>query len=197
MDKKRYRAAVEAILFACAEPISAQQIAQAVGVDVFEIQQTLVTLKAEYSRQGRGICLLQLEDRWQMAARTEYLSMIQSVMATRKNTPLSPAALEVLAIIAYNQPVSRAFVEQVRGVDSSSTIQKLMQRGLVEEAGRLDLPGRPLSFRTTDVFLRTFGLSGLEELPPLHEHKAEMQAETSPEQVSLFMEEGLPPEDTL
>lgn len=197
MDKKRYRAAVEAILFACAEPISAQQIAQAVGVDVFEIQQTLVTLKAEYSRQGRGICLLQLEDRWQMAARTEYLSMIQSVMATRKNTPLSPAALEVLAIIAYNQPVSRAFVEQVRGVDSSSTIQKLMQRGLVEEAGRLDLPGRPLSFRTTDVFLRTFGLSGLEELPPLHEHKAEIQAETSPEQVSLFMEEGLPPEDTL
>lgn len=197
MDKKRYRAAVEAILFACAEPISAQQIAQAVGVDVFEIQQTLITLKAEYSRQGRGICLLQLEDRWQMAARTEYLSMIQSVMATRKNTPLSPAALEVLAIIAYNQPVSRAFVEQVRGVDSSSTIQKLMQRGLVEEAGRLDLPGRPLSFRTTDVFLRTFGLSGLEELPPLHEHKAEIQAETSPEQVSLFMEEGLPPEDTL
>ena len=197
MDKKRYRAAVEAILFACAEPISAQQIAQAVGVDVFEIQQTLVTLKAEYSRQGRGICLLQLEDRWQMAARTEYLSMIQSVMATRKNTPLSPAALEVLAIIAYNQPVSRAFVEQVRGVDSSSTIQKLMQRGLVEEAGRLDLPGRPLSFRTTDVFLRTFGLSGLEELPPLHEHKAEIQAETSPEQVSLFMEEGLPPEDML
>lgn len=197
MDKKRYRAAVEAILFACAEPISAQQIAQAVGVDVFEIQQTLITLKAEYSRQGRGICLLQLEDRWQMAARTEYLSMIQSVMATRKNTPLSPAALEVLAIIAYNQPVSRAFVEQVRGVDSSSTIQKLMQRGLVEEAGRLDLPGRPLSFRTTDVFLRTFGLSGLEELPPLHEHKAEIQAEISPEQVSLFMEEGLPPEDTL
>ena len=197
MDKKRYRAAVEAILFACAEPISAQQIAPAVGVDVFEIQQTLVTLKAEYSRQGRGICLLQLEDRWQMAARTEYLSMIQSVMATRKNTPLSPAALEVLAIIAYNQPVSRAFVEQVRGVDSSSTIQKLMQRGLVEEAGRLDLPGRPLSFRTTDVFLRTFGLSGLEELPPLHEHKAEIQAETSPEQVSLFMEEGLPPEDML
>lgn len=197
MDKKRYRAAVEAILFACAEPISAQQIAQAVGADVFEIQQTLVTLKAEYSRQGRGICLLQLEDRWQMAARTEYLSMIQSVMATRKNTPLSPAALEVLAIIAYNQPVSRAFVEQVRGVDSSSTIQKLMQRGLVEEAGRLDLPGRPLSFRTTDVFLRTFGLSGLEELPPLHEHKAEIQAETSPEQVSLFMEEELPPEDTL
>ncbi len=194
MDKKRYRAAVEAILFACAEPISAQQIAQAVGADVFEIQQTLVNLKAEYSRQGRGICLLQLEDRWQMAARTEYLSMIQTVMATKKNTPLSPAALEVLAIIAYNQPVSRAFVEQVRGVDSSSTIQKLIQKGLVEEAGRLDLPGRPLSFRTTDVFLRTFGLSGLEELPPLHEHKGEIQAPSAPEQVSLF-EEELPSEE--
>ena len=89
-------------------------------------------------------------------------------MDTRRNTPLSPAALEVLAIIAYNQPVSRSFIEQVRGVDSSSTVQTLVQKGLIEEAGRLDLPGRPVSFRTTDVFLRTFGIASLAELPPLH-----------------------------
>lgn len=197
MEKKRYRGAVEAVLFACAEPITAQQIAQVLEVDVFEIQQTLVTLKAEYHRQARGICLLQLEDRWQMAARNEFLPIIQSVMATKRNTPLSPAALEVLAIIAYNQPVSRAFVEQVRGVDSSSTIQKLVQKGLVEEAGRLDLPGRPLSFRTTDVFLHTFGLSSLEELPPLHEHKGEISTQEKPEQVSLFEEDELPPEDEI
>ena len=89
-------------------------------------------------------------------------------MDTRRNTPLSPAALEVLAIIAYNQPVSRSFIEQVRGVDSSSTVQTLQQKGLVEEAGRLDLPGRPISFKTTDAFLRTFGISSLRELPSLH-----------------------------
>ena len=91
------------------------------------------------------------------------------MLDNRRNTPLSQAALEVLAIIAYNQPVSRGFVEQVRGVDSSSTISKLIEKGLVEEAGRLDLPGHPVSFRTTDVFLRTFGLATLEQLPPLHE----------------------------
>ena len=93
---------------------------------------------------------------------------MRRALDTRRNTPLSPAALEVLAIIAYNQPVSRSFIEQVRGVDSSSTVQTLLQKGLVEEAGRLDLPGRPISFRTTDVFLRTFGISSLAQLPPLH-----------------------------
>jgi len=83
--------------------------------------------------------------------------------------PLSPAALEVLAIIAYNQPVSRSFIEQVRGVDSSSTVSKLMERGLIEEAGRLDLPGKPVAFRVTDTFLRVFGLGSLADLPPLHD----------------------------
>ena len=90
------------------------------------------------------------------------------MLDTRRGTPLSPAALEVLAVIAYNQPVSRSFIEQVRGVDSSSTVAKLLEKGLIEEAGRLNLPGHPISFRTTDVFLRTFGLQGLAQLPPLH-----------------------------
>ena len=91
------------------------------------------------------------------------------MMDTRRNAPLSPAALEVLAIIAYNQPVSRSFIEQVRGVDSSSTVSKLMERGLIEEAGRLDLPGKPVAFRVTDTFLRVFGLGSLADLPPLHD----------------------------
>ena len=101
---------------------------------------------------------------------------ISKISWTRGATRLSPAALEVLAIIAYNQPVSRSFIEQVRGVDSSSTVQTLVQKGLIEEAGRLDLPGRPVSFRTTDVFLRTFGIASLAELPPLHgDDYAEME----------------------
>lgn len=198
MEKNKYRAPVEAILFACGEPISAQQIAQAIEADVFEIQRTLVSIQQEYRRQARGFCLLQLEDRWQMAADSRFLPVIQKSMASQKNTPLSPAALEVLAIIAYNQPVSRAFVEQVRGVDSSSTIQKLLQRGLIEEAGRLDLPGRPLSFATTDVFLRTFGLTSLEELPPLHQHQQEISPnEPQQREFSDLLEEELPPEDEI
>ena len=113
---------------------------------------------------------------WQLATKTAYAPDIKDIMDTRRNTPLSPAALEVLAIIAYNQPVSRSFIEQVRGVDSSSTVQTLVQKGLIEEAGRLDLPGRPVSFRTTDVFLRTFGIASLAELPPLHgDDYAEME----------------------
>ena len=112
--------------------------------------------------------LLQLEDRWQLATKNEFADEVRRALDKRRNAPLSPAALEVLAIIAYNQPVSRSFIEQVRGVDSSSTVQTLIQKGLIEEAGRLDLPGRPVSFRTTDVFLRTFGISSLSQLPPLH-----------------------------
>ena len=130
----------------------------------------------DYEAEDRGLVLLQLEDRWQLATKTAYAPYIKDIMDTRRNTPLSPAALEVLAIIAYNQPVSRSFIEQVRGVDSSSTVQTLVQKGLIEEAGRLDLPGRPVSFRTTDVFLRTFGIASLAELPPLHgDDYAEME----------------------
>ena len=140
------------------------------------MERVLLSLSDDYASQDRGICLLHLEDRWQLATKNEYAAPIKTLMDNRRNTPLSSAALEVLAIIAYNQPVSRSFVEQVRGVDSSSTIQKLVQKGLVEEAGRLDLPGRPVSFRTTDVFLRTFGLKSLLDLPPLHEDDYPLEA---------------------
>ena len=117
-----------------------------------------------------GLMLLYFDrDRWQMATRPYYGEVVKRILDTRRNAPLSPAALEVLAIIAYNQPVSRSFIEQVRGVDSSSTVSKLMERGLIEEAGRLDLPGKPVAFRVTDTFLRVFGLGSLADLPPLHD----------------------------
>ena len=106
-----------------------------------------------------------------------------AALEVKNNTPLSQAALEVLAIIAYNQPVSRAFIEQVRGVDSSSTVSKLMERGLIEEAGRLDLPGKPVAFRVTDTFLRVFGLGSLADLPPLHD--APQKEEELPVQQTL------------
>lgn len=198
MENNRYRSAVEALLFASGDPVEPEQLAQVLHADTLQICKVLEQLQAEYDRQGRGICLLQLEGRWQMAARPAFASYIQELLATKKNVPLSPAALEVLAIIAYNQPVSRSFIEQVRGVDSSSTVQNLLQKGLIEEAGRLDLPGRPISFATTDVFLRTFGISSLQELPPLHQQQeaAPADAPQTPEN-EPDPTDDLPPEDAI
>lgn len=167
--EKEYKAAVEAILFAHGDAIGADKIAEALEIPKDHTVAILEQLQKEYEKADRGLCILPLGDKWQMATKTAVQEPVKRVLDNRRNTPLSQAALEVLAIIAYNQPVSRGFVEQVRGVDSSSTIAKLMEKGLVEEAGRLDLPGRPISLCTTEVFLRTFGLATLEQLPPLHE----------------------------
>ena len=169
MDLKQYKAAVEAMLFATGEPIGQDKLASVLEIEEPVVERLLYSLKDEYEKAERGLCLLQLEDRWQLATKKEYGEQVKNILDTRRNTPLSPAALETLTIIAYNQPVSRSFIEQVRGVDSSSSVSSLEEKGLIEEAGRLDLPGRPVSFRTTDVFLRTFGLTSLAELPPLHE----------------------------
>ncbi len=169
MDLKQYKAAVEAMLFATGEPVGQDKLAAALSIEEPVVERLLYSLREDYERTERGLCLLQLEDRWQIATKKEYGDYVRQILDTRRNAPLSPAALETLTIIAYNQPVSRSFIEQVRGVDSSSSVSNLQEKGLIEEAGRLDLPGRPVSFRTTDVFLRTFGLTSLRDLPALHE----------------------------
>ena len=169
MDYKLCKGAVEALLFASGDAVSAQKISEAVGVEVPAVEKILLTLRDDYDADDRGLCLLQLENRWQLATKPVYGDMVKKLLDNRRNVPLTQPALEVLAIIAYNQPVSRSFIEQVRGVDSSSTVANMVEKGLIEEAGRLDLPGRPISFRTTDVFLRTFGLRSLADLPPLHD----------------------------
>ena len=165
--EKRYRAAVEALLFGCADPVSARHLAEVLEADPAVIEQTLAALQAEYDSQHRGICLLRLEDRWQMAARSEFTPYIQAALAVKRNAPLSPAALEVLAIIAYNQSVTKSFVEQIRGVDSSSVVNSLVAKGLVQEMGRLEIPGRPISYGTTEHFLRCFGMQSIETLPKI------------------------------
>lgn len=169
MDLKTYKAAVEAILFAYGDPVSASKIADVLEIETSVVERLLRTIKDDLEEKDRGLVLLQLEDRWQLSTKNEFGEYVRAALDNRRNVPLSQAALEVLSIIAYNQPVSRSFIEQIRGVDSSSTVQNLVGKGLVEEAGRLDLPGRPVSFRTTDVFLRTFGLTSLQDLPPLRE----------------------------
>lgn len=168
LDLKGYKAAVEAMLFAHGEPVTAARIAQVLEIEAPVVERLLLAIRDDCDASDRGITLLQLEDRWQLATKARFGEPVRKLLDTRRNTPLSQAALEVLAVIAYNQPVSRSFIEQVRGVDSSSTVSTLLEKGLIEEAGRLDLPGRPVSFRTTDVFLRTFGLESLSQLPPLH-----------------------------
>lgn len=168
MDLKQLKAAVEAVLFAYAEPVSAPRLAEAVQAEAPLVEKVLWALRDELQKEEHGMQLIQLEGAWQLATKPQYATQIQIALDTKRNVPLTPAALEVLAIIAYNQPVSRSFIEQVRGVDSSSTVANLVQKGLIAEAGRLDLPGRPIAFSTTGVFLRTFGISSLAELPPLH-----------------------------
>lgn len=152
MNQKQILAAVEAMLFACGDPIGADKLAQAVQLPQSSVDAALETLHTRYQREDSGLCLLHLNTRWQLATKTQWADCVRRVLDSRRAVPLGSAAMETLTVIAYNQPVSRAFIEQVRGVDSSSSVSGLLEKGLIEEAGRLDLPGRPVSFRTTDTF---------------------------------------------
>ena len=169
MDLNEVKAALEAVLFAHAEPLSTERLAGILEIEEPLCEKLLVALRDDCEASHRGVQLIRLEGAWQLATKESCGEAVKKALDTRRNTPLTPAALEVLAIVAYNQPVSRSFIEQVRQVaDSSSTISNLSEKGLIAEAGRLDLPGRPIAYRTTDAFLRAFGLNALSELPPLH-----------------------------
>ncbi len=166
---KTLQAAAEAILFSVGEPLELSKIAQALEIDEEQARQVLLNLAAELDERGSGISLLQLGKQYQLASRPEFSEQVRTILEVRRNAPLSQAAFEVLAVIAYNQPVTKAFVEQVRGVDCSGVITTLCQKKLIEEKGRLELPGRPLVYGTTPDFLRCFSVSSLEELPSLPE----------------------------
>lgn len=196
MEIKQYQAALEAILFASGEPVPVSRLAQALDLD----EETTVRIAEDWvqdmnTRQG-GITALRLEDSYQLCSSRDYAAYVRKAMDIRRNTPLSQAAMEVLAIIAYNQPVSRPFVEQVRGVDCSGVMQSLQQKGLIEEKGRMDLPGRPLLYGTTQNFLRCFGITSLEQLPPLPQKQESPMAETTMEEM-LQQEDLLPPDEEL
>ena len=167
------KAAIEAILFASGDSVEAARFAQALEITVKEAISAADALMADYQASDRGITIIKLDTAYQMVSVKEYAPQIRTVMDLRRNTPLSQAALEVLAVVAYNQPVTKAFVEQVRGVDCSGVIGSLTTKGLLEEKGRLELPGRPLLYGTTENFLRCFNLQSLDDLPPLPEEKSE------------------------
>ncbi len=162
-------AALEAILFASGEPIEAKRICSVLLIDEAKLETVAHSLKDRLDSTGSGIELIKLADSYQLCTRGKFLDNIRMVLDLRKRVPLSQAAMEVLAVIAYNQPVTRAYVEQVRGVDCSGVVSTLVEKGLIEECGRLELPGRPLLYGTTNNFLRCFSIEGLEELPVLSE----------------------------
>lgn len=159
--------AFEAVLFAGGEPTSIERLSQVFDIPPEEVVEVMEKLDKKMKKQGSGLELLRLENTYQLATKAEFADYIKKAFDLRRRTPLSPAALEVLAVIAYNQPVTRSFIEQVRGVDCSGVVATLVEKGLVEERGRLELPGKPLLYGTTKNFLRCFSINDLSELPEL------------------------------
>ena len=167
LDRKEIEAAIEGILFAAGEPVSIERICMATELDRPTAEQVLRRLGDYYAYERRGIRLVQMDESYQLCSSPDYADTIRRAFEIRKSAKLSQPALEVLTIIAYYQPTTRAYVDQVRGVDSSYTMSLLLERGMIEECGRLQVPGRPHLYRTTKKFLRDFHLSSLEELPEL------------------------------
>lgn len=158
---------IEAILFAAGEPVELQRLAQSMEEDPKAIRQAVEELADELSFNRRGIRIIRLEDAYQMVSSGEMADYVTKALETRKPPRLSASQLETLTIIAYYQPATKAMVEQIRGVDSSYSVGALLNKHLIEEAGRLNVPGRPIQYRTTPDFLRTFGMNSLQELPAI------------------------------
>jgi len=171
LETQTQKGAIEAIIFASGEPIPLEKIAAAMELGKTETKALVAAVMEEFNQMHSGIQIIQINDSYQMCTKAEFESYIRLALELKNNTPLSAAALEVLAIVAYHQPVTKAFLEQVRGVDSSGVLNGLFAKGLVEERGRLELPGRPLLYGTTQNFLRCMGLSSLEELPEVPDPK--------------------------
>lgn len=175
MEEAEIKRAIEAILFAAGEPVGVDRMALAIGAGRDQIEENLKALMDAYSFERRGMRIIRLEDAYQMVSAQELSEVITRALETRKPPKLSASALETLTVIAYYQPTTKAFVEQIRGVDSSYTISALLNKKLIEEQGRLTVPGRPILYGTTPDFLRTFGIASLDDLPEVDLPKAQTQ----------------------
>lgn len=182
-------AKLEAMLFASGDPIDASKLAEVLDIDIEAVTKMLGYLSASYDERESGLMLIRVDNKYQICTREEHSEEVRKLLEIRKNTPLSNAAFEVLAIIAYNKTVTKSFIEQVRGVDCSGPVSSLVQKGLIEEKGRLDLPGRPLIYGTTDRFLRCFSLNSLEDLPELPKTEEIEKIAKDDSQTSLFDED--------
>jgi segregation and condensation protein B len=174
MKTEELISAFEAVLFAGGEPLSIDRFTQVFEIEPDEVVKVMEALEQRLKKNKSGLELVRMENTYQLATKTEYADYIKKAFDIKRRTPLSPAALEVLAVVAYNQPVTKSFIEQVRGVDCSGVVTTLIEKGLVEERGRLELPGKPLLYGTTKNFLRCFSLNDLTELPPLPKTENDM-----------------------
>ena len=174
----------EAIIFAGGDGVSPRSLTEILEIDEKRLKYIIETLKEKYNVPSSVVKLVANDENICLVTDEDVADIVKSALSIKKSAPLSAAAMETLAIIAYNQPVSRAFIEQVRGIDSTSSVQTLITKGLVEEAGRLDIPGHPLSYRTTGVFLRSFGLDSLSQLPKIKSDKSrEIEGQISAEEI--------------
>ncbi len=176
---------LEAVLFAAGDAVSIDRLCEALELPRETVLEAACELSSRYDFEQRGLMLRRIADKLQLCSRPMYAEAVRRVTETRKNASLSPAALEVLTIIAYRQPVTRAFIDQLRGVDSGGTLSSLAEKQMIEEAGRLEVPGRPILYRTTEHFLQAFALESLDDLPAL-------PAFTDNEQLSFDMEDEPP-----
>ena len=167
MEQNELERLLEAVLFAAGEPVPASRLAYVAEVDESEVHEAARALMDRLSFERRGVRMVRLEDSYQLCSAGEYSGFVTKALETRKPPKLSAAQLETLTVIAYYQPATRAYVDQIRGVDSSYSVGALLTKKLIEESGRLNVPGRPILYRTTPDFLRTFGLSSLDELPQI------------------------------
>lgn len=196
MENNDLQRAIEAILFASGERVEISRLASALETDAKTIEAAADELADSLAFERRGIRILRLEDGYQMVSSGEMADYVTRALETRKPPKLSSSQLEALTIVAYYQPATKAMIEQIRGVDSSYSVAALMNKNLIEEAGRLNVPGRPILYRTTPDFLRTFGLRSLEELPPIEKvnfdepiNPDQMNGEDQPDENQLVMPE--------
>lgn len=183
MDREKLKGQIEAILFAAGEPVALERIAQVLGLRTYAVEELLEELQEKFNAPGSGIRLLRLENTAQFTSNPAFIQPVREALELKRNAPLSQAAMEVLAVVAYNQPVTKAYVEQVRGVDCGAVISGLVEKGLLEERGRLELPGRPLLYGTTPDFLRCLNIQSLGELPPLPRQEEPSQPEEPEEDI--------------
>ena len=196
MIENKQIAAAQAVLFAAAEPIEYTKLANVLGHDDETMLLILDELAKKLDTEDSGICLLQLDSKYQLCSKKEFVEEIRTVLDLKRNAPLSQAAFEVLAIIAYNQPITKPYIEQIRGVDCSGVVNTLCQKELIEEKGRLDVPGRPVLYGTTANFLRCFSLNSLDELPELPSADREvLMSDVDNGQLSLFDGDGVEKEE--
>lgn len=173
MELKQAESIIESVLFAAGDAVDVEKLSDILDIDMKSTRAIVTALADKYDREMRGIQIIRLEDSYQMCTRRDYQEYISKLVEPRRSQSLSNAAMEVLAIVAYKQPVTRAVIEQIRGVSCDTLVNKLLEKNFIEEVGRLDTPGRPMLFGTTEEFLRCFGIESLAELPDFEEENPE------------------------